>query len=267
MALSADPGVSTSSLPPSPQAEKLSPALGSLPDLPAGWLGCRPGTREDRDLQGSRGFASNLPRGSGLDWRAELPHGLGAMRERGRRWRRGGSRDVRQQSSQLAGKVLGARWRSAVWGGGTGAGSEAEQVRRDVRRVMGVTQPGRLSSERRKLLVSAGCLRFQDGEEPWVAGAPFPRKLSSPAQRWVADCSWSQPSARLSSQLSLLDRGVVSSLSACLRQACFRHSKGTGGPPLPRGAQGGFNGAAGQAWGHAQQCSTLLHSTVVGRPG
>lgn len=106
-----------------------------------------------------------------------------------------------------------------------------------------------------------------DGEEPWVAGAPFPRKLSSPAQRWVADCSWSQPSARLSSQLSLLDRGVVSSLSACLRQACFRHSKGTGGPPLPRGAQGGFNGAAGQAWGHAQQCSTLLHSTVVGRPG
>lgn len=151
--------------------------------------------------------------------------------------------------------------------GSTGAGSEAEQVRRDVRRVMGVTQPGRLSSERRKLLVSAGCLRFQDGEEPWVAGAPFPRKLSSPAQRWVADCSWSQPSARLSSQLSLLDRGVVSSLSACLRQACFRHSKGTGGPPLPRGAQGGFNGAAGQAWGHAQQCSTLLHSTVVGRPG
>lgn len=107
MALSADPGVSTTSLPPSPQAEKLSPALGSLPDLPAGWLGCRPGTREDRDLQGGRGFASNLPRGSGLDWRAELPHGLGAMRERGRRWRRGGSRDVRQQSSQLAGKVLG----------------------------------------------------------------------------------------------------------------------------------------------------------------
>lgn len=35
----------------------------------------------------------------------------------------------------------------------------------------------------------------------------------------------------------------------------------------PVGAHGRFGVAAGQAWGHAQQCSALLHSTVVGSPG
>lgn len=35
----------------------------------------------------------------------------------------------------------------------------------------------------------------------------------------------------------------------------------------PVGTHGGFGGAAGQAWGLAQQCSVLLHSTVVGSPG
>lgn len=180
MALSADPGVSTSPLPPPPQAEKLSPSLGSLPDLPAGWLGCRPGTREDRDLQGGRGFASNLPRGSGLDWRAELPHGLGARRERGRRWRRGGSRDARQQSSQLAGKVLGARWRSAVWGGGTRAESGAEQVRRDVRRVMG-SHPARQAQLRAEEATGLGRVpTFPGWGRALGGGRSFPREAELP---------------------------------------------------------------------------------------
>lgn len=59
------------------------------------------------------------------------------------------------QPAQLAGKVLGARWRSAVWGGGTGAARGAERVRRDVPGVF-ESHPAGLSLGPGKLLASIG---------------------------------------------------------------------------------------------------------------
>nr|XP_045217255.1 cartilage acidic protein 1 isoform X3 [Macaca fascicularis] len=72
MAPSADPGVSTRTGAPHPQAGKVSPALRAPRIRPRGWRGRRPGTGEDGDREGG-GFAPNLLGGAGLDWRAEPP--------------------------------------------------------------------------------------------------------------------------------------------------------------------------------------------------
>lgn len=63
----------------------------------------------------------------------------------------------------------------------------------------------------------------------------FPREAELPGH----SAGWQRAPAaspeRRSCRLSFLGRGVVSLLSACFRQASLRHSRGTGGPPWPRG--------------------------------
>lgn len=147
MAPSADPGVSTRSEPPTPQTEKVSPSLGSPPDLPSGAGGDATQNRGRQRPPRWQRLASNLPVGSGLDWRAELPSRAGGeagvRSEVAERWeqRCGG------QPSQL-----GARWRSAVWEGGPGAERGRSRWRGLCCGYWGVTQPGGLSRGRGKLL-------------------------------------------------------------------------------------------------------------------
>lgn len=115
---------------------KFLPPCTPLPTRPQGWRGRRRGTgKTDTATEGGGGggCASNLPRGAGPYRRAEPPPRAGGEAGAGleveERWERG---VCGPQPARLAGKVLGARWRSAVWGGDTGAARGAEQVRRDV---------------------------------------------------------------------------------------------------------------------------------------
>lgn len=103
-----------------------------------------------------------------------------------------------RQPTPLAGKVLGARWRSAVWGGGTGAARGAEQVRKDVPGVFG-SHPAGLSSGPGKLLASTssssssttlpgwgrapGSWCFFPGEAELLGTALGGRELWEPAPR------------------------------------------------------------------------------------
>lgn len=164
---------------------------------PQGWRGRRPGTREDGDREGG-GFAPNLLGGAGLDWRAEPPPRAGGEAAAGlevaERWepRCGGD------SPQLAEKVLGAHWRSAVRGGGLWGLEGAERVRRDVpgcRKSLPVSQAETRAGE------ATGLGRVPTlpgwGRAP-RAGSSSPGKPSSRAQRWVAESSGSQPRARRS---------------------------------------------------------------------
>ena len=159
--------------------------------------------------------------GAELDWRAEPPAGCGERQALGRRWRGGGSGGVGATALTAGRKVLGAPWRSVVWGGavergGGGAGEGGCAVG-----YWGVTQRTRLSSGPGKLLASAGCLRVQGGEKPWgrLALPPHP----PPGNRAPGhSAGWQRApgasSARLSCQLPLLDRGVVCLLASNLRQ-------------------------------------------------
>lgn len=216
-------------------------------------------------------MVSNLPRGAGLDWRAEPPAGCGERRALGRRWRGGGSGGVGARALTAGRKVLGAPWRSVLWrgavergGGGAGEGGCAVGY-------WGVTQRTRLSSGPGKLLASAGCLRVQGGEKPWGRLALPPptrpretellgtalggRELREPAPRGLA--------------VSCLCWTEV--WSACFHPILDKRASGILGEPgvllspvRGRGeVHGGFDGAGGRAWGHAQQCSALFRSIVL----
>jgi hypothetical protein len=70
------------------------------------------GTWEDRDREGG-GFASNLPRGAGLDWRAEPPlrtgGEAGAGLEVAERWEPRCGDDSPQQAEKMLGGALEVR--------------------------------------------------------------------------------------------------------------------------------------------------------------
>lgn len=163
-------GVSTAPVTPTLRQRKLPPALA--PSRSSCRAGGGAGGEDRKPLGGGGGgggsLVFNLPRGAGLDWR-EPPAGCG---ESGRRLAGGGgevgARCGGQAASQLAEKVLGAPWRSAVWGRGRRSWEGAEQVRKDVRGYWGVTQRTRLSLGREATGL-AGCLRFQGGESPGEA--------------------------------------------------------------------------------------------------
>lgn len=77
MAPSADPGVSIRSRSPHPFRWRKFLQPGAPPRTPRGVVGMQPGTWEDRDREGGS-TAPNLPRGAGLDWRADPPPPAGA---------------------------------------------------------------------------------------------------------------------------------------------------------------------------------------------
>lgn len=273
MAASADPGVSTRSGAPNPSGRESFSRPLRPPDPPVGLAGMLARKTETakaaaaawfptcQEAQDSTGVQS-LPRAGG----------------RGGRWAGGGGEVGAEvwgrQLSQLAEKVLGAPWRSVVWGGavergGGGAGEGGCAVG-----YWGVTQRTRLSSGPGKLLASAGCLRVQGGEKPWGRLALPPtrpretellgtalggRELREPAPRGLA--------------VSCLCWTEV--WSACFHPILDKRASGIPGEPgvllgpvRGRGeAHGGFDGAGGRAWGHAQQCSALFRSIVVESPG
>lgn len=82
-------------------------------------------------------MVSNLPRGSGLDWRAEPPAGCGERRAPGRRWRRGGSGGVGATALTAGRESVGGALEVSCLGRGRWSWEGAEQVRRDVRGVLG----------------------------------------------------------------------------------------------------------------------------------
>lgn len=157
---------------------------------------------------------------------------------------------------------VGVRWRSAVWGGGTGAGTETERVRRECAGGIGVTQQGGLSSGPRKLLASAGCLRFQDGEDTRGAGASSPGKLSSPGTALGGrELREPAPSGVAAGCLSWAEVW-----SPCFQPVSGKPASGIpgelGGPPWPRGSTWGLRWISKPGLGAcpAMQRSSLQYS-------
>lgn len=113
--------------------------------------------RGDRDRHGGKGFAPNLPRGSGLDWRAEPPPRAGGEAGTGPEvvegWERRCGATALATGGALEVSGLGRGrwgWEGRSRGGGMCWGCWA------------ITQPGRRSSGPGKLL----CLSFQSAKEP-----------------------------------------------------------------------------------------------------
>lgn len=237
----ADRGVSTRSAP-TPRAEKVSPAPGSPPGLRAAVAGMPPGAGEARDRRGGGGFGANLPRGSGLDLRARLPAGWGEAGAGPRRGR-GGS------GGGAAVLTTGAHQRSAVCGGGAGLGG-AEQVSRDVLGVLGRPPARQAQLWAGKLL----CLSFQMGKSPggWRS---LPGEARLPAGAGGGELQ-GQPRAEAAARAGQRCGLLASSLSQAGRVQTFQGSRSASFTPV--GTRGGLRGVAGQAWGHARQCSALL---------
>lgn len=223
---------------PSPtQAEKVSPALCAPPrsarragggaargesgktetaKAAAAWL---PTCQEAQDSTG----AQSLPR-AGVE--------AGAGPEVEERWERRCGGDSPHSCREGVGGVLEV----SCLGRGHRGWEGAEQVRRDVPGVVG-SHPANQAQLRAWEATGLGRVPRLPrwGGALGEASSSSPGKPSSRAQRWVAESSGSQPSARRSCRLPLLDRGVVRLLSAYLRQASFRHSRGTRDPPQPSG--------------------------------
>lgn len=156
--------------------------------------------------------------------------------------------------------MLGEPWRLTVRGGGTGAGGgiagEGVGCAGDV---------GKSPNEQGSALGRAYASRM--GKRPGGGWRFYPREAKNPGTALGGRELLEPARARRSCQLPLLDRGVVCLLSAYLRQASFWHSRREGVLLSSVRAHGGFNGAVYRAWGHAQQCSAFLRSTVVGSSG
>lgn len=127
MTPSADPGVSIRSRSPHPFRPRKFLQSNAPPCTPRGVAGVQLGTWEDQD-RGGGGTAPNLPRGAGLDWRADPPRGLGARWELGWRWWKRWEPRCGGDIPQLAENVLGAQWmevsglRRGLEGGRAGEG-------------------------------------------------------------------------------------------------------------------------------------------------
>ena len=263
MAPSADLGVSTRSRAPTPsggESFSRSARPSRLARRGGGDAAGEPGRRTP-PLKAE----AVCPTCAGLDQRAEPPPRAGGEAGAGleveERWERGCADD-----SPLS-------WQGGCWGrpggqpfgeGGTGAARGAEQVRKDVLGVFG-SHPAGLSSEPGKLLASTSgsspttllgwgrapgslCF-FPGGSRAPRHSAPWPRAPgASPASSVAASClCWTEVWSPRSQPVSGKPASGIPG--------------GNGGLPRPLGAHGGFDGAAGQTWGHAQQCSSLLRST------
>lgn len=121
----------------------------------------------------------------------------------------------------------------------------AEQVRKDVRGVLG-SHPANQAQLR--VGEATGLCRLSTlpgwGKALGEASASPPPRPKAPGTRAPEhSAGWQRApgasSSRLSCQLPLLDRGVVCLLSSNLRHTSFRHSRGTGGPPPPSEGAGG----------------------------